>query len=89
MRILKSFMGDKFRSNLEMWYQPKLLSLDRPSYCSKGKGKIHPITGREGPEGGGKVKLCPFFNLDNRWEWVVNAMPLPLYTRKRNPVPVV
>jgi hypothetical protein len=28
-------------------------------------------------------------NLGARWGWVVNATPLPLYPREREPVPIV
>ena len=43
-------------------------------YC-EGKGKGHPITGHEGPEGGVEVYLHYFFNLSAKLEWVVNVMP--------------
>jgi hypothetical protein len=34
-------------------------------------------------------KAVLFFNFGARWEWVANATPRPLYTRERNPVPIV
>jgi hypothetical protein len=37
-------------------------------WCNaSGKGKVHPRTGQEGPEGGVEVELYPFFNLGARW----------------------
>jgi len=34
-------------------------------------------------------KLYSFFNLSARWGWVVITTPQPLYSRKRNRVPIV
>ena len=54
---------------------------------SKGKGKVHPITGHVDP----KVELgiaLPF-NLGAKCWWVVNAKPRPLYPQVRDPVPIV
>jgi hypothetical protein len=48
-----------------------------------GKGKTHPITGHEGPEGEQRYRSTLFFNLSARWGWVVNATPRPLYPRER------
>jgi len=45
-----------------------------------------------GPIGGLEVELSSFFNLGARWEWVINATPLPFTTpppRDRDPVPIV
>ena len=36
-----------------------------------------------------KFQFHSFFNLGARWGWVVNATPLPLYPRERNPVPII
>jgi hypothetical protein len=44
----------------------------------KSKGKGHPRTGHEGPEG-----EYSSFNLDARWGWVVSATLRPLYPRER------
>ena len=58
------------------------LGLLRDSYTvarclsRKGKGKVHPRPGHEGPEGSVDVELYSFFNLGARWGWVVNATPL-------------
>jgi hypothetical protein len=35
------------------------------------------------------MELYSFFNLRNKWGWVANATPRPLYLRERNPVTVV
>jgi hypothetical protein len=45
---------------------------------SKCKGKVHPITCHEDMEG-----EYSFFSVSAKWEWVVNAMPWPLYCRER------
>jgi hypothetical protein len=34
-------------------------------------------------------KGSSFFNLGARWGWVVNATPRPLYSRERDPVPII
>jgi len=52
----------------------------------KTKGKVHLRTGREGPEG---EQSSSFFKLGARWGWMVNATPRPLYSRERDPVPIV
>ena len=49
--------------------------------AGKGKGKVHPRTGHEGPEGGIEVQLYSFLNLGARWGCVVNATPRSLYPR--------
>jgi hypothetical protein len=36
-----------------------------------------------------EVLLYSFFNLGDRWWWLVRATSQPLFTRQRNPVPVV
>ena len=36
-----------------------------------------------------EVQTYTFFNLGDRWGWVVNATPRPLYPRERDPVAVV
>ena len=54
--------------------------MDDYSYHSKGKGKGHPRTGHEGPEGGWQMyssTLPSTSALDG--VWVVNATPRPLY----------
>jgi len=51
------------------------------SSYTKGKGKVHPRTDHEGPEG--EVQIYSFFNLGSRWGWFVNATPRPLYPRER------
>jgi hypothetical protein len=38
---------------------------------------------------GVEVYLYSFFNLGARWECVVNAMFRPLYSREKDPVPIV
>jgi hypothetical protein len=43
-----------------------------PSVCLFGKGKVHPITGHKA----------------NRWGWVVNAMPRPLYPPGKSRYPL-
>jgi len=35
---------------------------------SKGKGKVHPRIGHEGPEGEQKDSSIPFFNFGNGWD---------------------
>ena len=40
-------------------------------------------------KGGIEVELYSFLNLCTRWEWVVNATPLPHYLWERDPVPMV
>jgi hypothetical protein len=53
----------------------------------QGKGKGHPRTGHEGPEGELRHNYS-FFNLGARWGWVVSVTPRPLYSWK-DPVPIV
>jgi len=61
--------------SLNIWVLRNLRALYHPfGACSfevaliKGKGKIHPRTGHEGPEGGGiEVWFYSFFNLGTRW----------------------
>jgi hypothetical protein len=52
------------------------------------KGKIYPVPGHEGPEGG-RVQLCCFFNVDSRRRWMVNNSLRPLYPTVRDPVTIV
>jgi len=49
---------------------------------SKGKGKVHPITGHESPEEDRGI-IYSFFNLGAGWGWVVNATLRLLYPRER------
>jgi len=49
----------------------------------KGKGKVHPRTGLQGPEMEWRYSSTFFFNFGARWVWVVNATPRPLYPRER------
>ena len=49
----------------------------------KNKGKAHPRTNHEGPEGGVEVQLYSFLNLGARWGWVVSTTPRPVYTQER------
>jgi hypothetical protein len=48
----------------------------------KGKSKVHPRTGHEGPEG----EYYSFCNLGARCGWVVDATPRPLYPITRYPL---
>jgi hypothetical protein len=45
-----------------------------------GEGDVHPRTGHEVLQG---EEIYSLLNLDARWGWVVNAMPRPIYPRKR------
>ena len=45
------------------------------SKYGKGKGKGHPITGHEGPEG--ETRYSPTISFGARWGSVVNATPRP------------
>jgi hypothetical protein len=48
----------------------------------KAKGKGHPITGHEGPEG--EQKYSSTLSLTSALDgWVVNATPRPLYPQER------
>jgi len=51
--------------------------------------EVHPTTGHEGPEGRVEVYLYSFLNLGAGCGWVVNAMPRPLFTPGKDPVPIV
>ena len=51
----------------------------------KGKGKVYPRTGYEGPRGTVDIQLYSFFNPGASCRWVVNATPRPLYRRGRDP----
>jgi len=44
------------------------------------KGKVHPVTGQEDPEGEYRYSSTLFFNLGARWVSVVNAKPRLLYS---------
>jgi hypothetical protein len=55
---------------------------------SKGKERVHPTIGYEGPEGEHKCNSTLSLTLAARWEWVVNATPLPLYPQERDLVPI-
>ena len=48
---------------------------------TKGKVKVHPRTGHEGPEGEQRYTLL-FLSPRRQMGWVVNATPRPLYPRK-------
>jgi hypothetical protein len=37
---------------------------------------------------GSRGNLYSFFNLGDRWGWVVNATPRPHYSRERDPLPI-
>ena len=50
----------------------------------KGKGKVNPGTGYQGPKGRVEVLLYSFLNLGAIWGWVVKATPRPLYSRERS-----
>jgi len=51
-----------------------------PAKC----GKVHHITGHEGPGGGGVgIQPYSFLNFDARCEWVVNDTPRSLYPQER------
>jgi hypothetical protein len=53
----------------------------------EGKGKGHPRTDQEGPEGSRSIALT--FSQPRRWMgWMVNATPRPLYPRQ-DPVTIV
>ena len=52
------------------------------THTVKTNCKIHPRTGREGPEGV-EVQLYSFFDLGARWGWVFNTTPRPFYPRER------
>ena len=58
-------------------------------FMNKCKGKGHPITRHEGPEGVQMYNstLPSTSTLDGRW--VVNATPRPLYPPGKDPVPIV
>ena len=52
----------------------------------KGKGKVHPRTGHEGPEGEYRYIALVFLKPRYWMGWVVNATPRPLYFQERNPL---
>jgi len=56
---------------------------------NESKDKVHPRRGHEGPEGSKEVQLCSFFNFNNKWRWVFNATPKPLYPQERDLVLLV
>ena len=37
----------------------------------------------------GSTGIARLFNIGCRWGWVINATPRRLYSRKRDPVPIV
>jgi len=58
-----------------------LLTFSHPLY-PKGKGKVHPIIGHEGPEG--EWRYSSTLSLTSALDgWMVNATPRPLYPRER------
>ena len=52
------------------------------------KGKGHPRTGHEGPEGNRWIAVL-FLQHGARWGWVVKATPRPLYPWERYQVPII
>jgi hypothetical protein len=38
---------------------------------------------------GVELYLYSFFNLDARWGWMVNARPMPLHPREKDPFPII
>jgi hypothetical protein len=52
-----------------------------PNSGSKKLNQFHPVTGHKGPEMC-KDKFYSFFNLDDRWEYVINAKPRPFIPGK-------
>jgi hypothetical protein len=50
---------------------------------------VHNRTVNEGPHEGTKVQLYALFYVEALWEWVVKAMPRPLYPQVREPIPTV
>ena len=62
------------------------------TYLSKRrviKGKVHPRTGHDGPEGEQRQSSTLSLSSALVGGWVVNATPRPLYPRKRDPIPSV
>jgi len=62
------------------------------NFCTvKVEGKVHTLTCHVGPEGGGVIKenLYSFLILAMYWGRWSNAMPRPLNSRERYPVPTV
>jgi hypothetical protein len=55
----------------------------------EGKCKVHSRTGHEGPEREFRYSYTLSLTSAPRREWVINAMPWPLYSRQRDPEPVV
>ena len=53
------------------------------------KAKISPQNSPWRRRGGVSIQRCSFFNIGDWWGWVVNAAPPPLYSRQREPVPIV
>jgi hypothetical protein len=77
---------DKDNSTLVNWNGLKLLIL-WPS--GKGKGKVHPRTGHEVPEG--ELRYSSTLSLTSALVggWAVNATPWPLYPHEKDLVPIV
>ena len=78
---------------LPPWYFSKILtfhSLIRIGYTNVdihyGKGKGHPRTGHEDPQG---ENFLSFLNLGARQGRVFNATPRPLYPQESDQVPIV
>jgi hypothetical protein len=53
------------------------------------KVKFTPEQATKAQRGNRGIAHYSFFNLGARWGWVVNATPRPLYSRERDPVPIV
>jgi hypothetical protein len=81
----KCLIFDVFHNMMEQW----AIHVWGTSACDTGKGKAHPRTVLEDPEGGAEVYLYSFFNLVARWVCLVNVTPRPLYPRERDPVSTV
>ena len=60
---------------------PTLTGICEVLTCDKGKGKGHPRTGHEGPEG--EYSYSSVLKLGARWGWVVSVTPWSLYIPER------
>ena len=72
----------------EAWVSLKISLMALLLHLGKGKGKVHPITGHEDPEGEQMYKYS-FFNLGATWGggW---STPSPVcFTPGKDPVPIV